>query len=646
MTTSFNAIPDRIFEALWSFPPFSLLEVQEVERIAPIAAVKVVVKGDCLWNIGDAPGEMVQFLARGRVEYRWIVDGNEELVDVRDVGDTLGLTALLDGNTHRVSAVAVEDSLLYCFPWEEIKPLIDANNRARNYVRRHLMWGTRIGRAITKSSPEADETPLKAHVEGAKVITPRAIDRLLTCFPDDPISKAAELVVAKRVPSILVIDENRHPVGIVTSNILVKQVIVSGKSPELPVRKIMAKPVVTVAPGSSATAAILLILRERIGQVCVTESGTPDSPALDVFTQKDLMTSNEQHPAALIREIRLASDTVRLREICDDFAKIALGYLESRLSGILLGQIAAELYDELVSRLMEFARAELVAEGQRIPKFPWAWIAVGSDGRREQVLRTDMDNAIVFQSIDPETDEKHREALINLAKKVIQGLVDCGFSRCQGGVMASNPRWCKTNQEWLKELEQAGENPDGERLLRALILCDLRYVSGDKSLCDQLREKIFATAQNQSVLQLRVAEAAVENPPPLNFWGNFVVEKKGGHAGEFDIKARGLSPLRDAARALVLKYNLRHYYSTGGRWQELRDSQPEIAEVAELAIDAYDELLSLRILIGLRHGDAGRYLEPKKLTKLQRARLSNVFDVIRIVHAKVRSEFPIAEIKR
>ncbi|MGD7652535.1 MAG: DUF294 nucleotidyltransferase-like domain-containing protein [Verrucomicrobiales bacterium] len=646
MGTQYNAIPDRIFEALWSFPPFSLLDVSEVERIAPLASVHVHVKGDYLWKIDDLPGEIVQFLARGRVEYRWFVDGVEELVDVRDIGDTLGLTAMLDGNAHRVSAVAVEDSLLYCFPWDEIKPLIDANNRARNYVRRHLMWGTRVGRAITKPSSDVDEAPLRAHVEGAKVIKPRPLDRLLTCHPEDPASKAAELVVAKRVPSILVIDEDRHPVGIVTSNILVKQIIVSGKSPDIPVRKIMARPVVTVAPGSSATAAILLILRERIGQVCVTENGTPDSPALDVFTQKDLMTANDRHPAALIREIRLAPDTVRLREICDDFAKIALGYLESRLSGILLGQISAEVYDELVMRLIEFARAEMADEGHRMPKFPWAWIAVGSDGRREQVLRTDMDNAIVFKSIDPETDELHREALLMLAGKVVQGLVDCGFSRCQGGVMASNPRWCKTYDEWIAELDRAGANPDGEPLLRALILYDLRYVTGNKKLCDQLREQIFADAEKQSLLQLRVAEAAVETPPPLNFWGNFVVEKKGGRAGEFDIKARGLSPLRDAARALVLKYNLSHYHSTGGRWQDLRDHQPQIAEVAELAMDAYDELLSLRILTGLRRGDAGRYLEPEKLTKLQRARLSNVFDIQRMVQAKVRSEFPIDAIGR
>jgi CBS domain-containing protein len=636
-----NVIPGRITEALTSFPPFSLLHAEEVERIAPLAEVQVLVEGDSLWRQGDSPGDDVRFLARGRVEYRWLVDNTEELVDVRDVGDILGLTALLDGNPHRVSAIAVEDSLLYCLPWAEVKGLIEGNDRARNYVRRHLMWGTRVGRSVPKPTGELGEGLLRAHVEGNKVIEPRPLDRLLTCHPDDPVSKAAELIVAKRVPSILVVNEERHPVGIVTSNILVKQIIVSGKSAELPVRKIMAKPVFTVPPQSSATAAILIILRERIGQVCVTEDGTPHSPALDVFTQKDLMAANDQHPAALIREIRLASNAVRLREVCDDLAGIAQNYLESRISGILLGQIVAEIYDELVMRLIEMARAELAEEGVRLPKIPWAWIAVGSDGRREQVLRTDMDNAIVFAAKDPETDEANRKILLQLAEKVITGLVACGFSRCQGGVMASNPRWCRTHEEWRVELKNAGSNPEGDNLLRALILYDLRYVSGNKEICDQLREDIFKSAHEQTMLQRAVAEAAVENPPPLNFWGKFVVEKKGGHAGEFDIKARSLSPIRDAARALVLKYQLTQYHSTGGRWQELREKQPHLEEVAQLAIDAYDELLSLRIQTGLRRGDSGRYLEPEKLTKLQRARLSNVFDIQRMVQAVVRTEFQL-----
>ena len=85
--------------------------------------------------------------------------------------------------------------------------------------------------------------------------------------------------------------------------------------------------------------------------------------------------------------------------------------------------------------------AELVKSGVKLPSIPWAWLSVGSDGRREQTLRTDMDNALVFAGSETaEADESHREIFLKLANKVIAKMVECGFSRCRGGVMASNPK--------------------------------------------------------------------------------------------------------------------------------------------------------------------------------------------------------------
>ena len=125
----------------------------------------------------------------------------------------------------------------------------------------------------------------------------------------------------------------------------------------------------------------------------------------------------------------------------------------------------------------------------------------------------------------------------------------------------------------------------------------------------------------------------------MNFFGKFVVERRGGREVEFDIKARGLAPLRDAARILALKHGLKRHYSTGGRWNEIHDSVPRLSEVAALARDCYDVLIRLRTLTGLRRGDAGRFLDPSTLTKLERAQLANVFDVVRMVQQSVRVEF-------
>jgi len=641
--TAPNLIPDRIANALRQFPPFSMFEEPAVRELAAHANVQVLTQGDPAWMQGDPPGDEVLFLARGRVEYFTRTGDRTELIDVRDVGDTLGLSALHEGEPYRVTALAAEDSILYALSWPLVRELLNTHDQARYYVRRHLFWGTRVGRSVPDSGLEPSGSSvniLEAHLKGAHTITPRPPERLLCCRPETPVREAARLMAAKRMPSILVTDELRRPLGILTGNDLVKEIVVEGTDSSRPVSAIMSSPVVTVSRSSSTTAATLIMLRERISQVCVTEDGSPDTPALDVCTQKDLLAQSGRHPAGFIHELRLAHAPARFREICDDIEQMSRTYLEAGISGLLLGEICAELYDELIRRLIDISLAEMTDEGLPLLDIPWAWIAVGSDGRREQVLRTDMDNALVFAaSGSQEQDQKNRSFFLNLAGRIIQRLVDAGFARCQGGVMASNPNWCKTDAEWISELTDTDLLNNGTRLLRALILYDLRYVAGDRALSDTLRQTIFEAAGTSPAIQKYMAEMITATPPPLNFFGKFVVEKKGGNEGEFDIKKRGLVPLRDAARLFAFHFGLRQHYSTGGRWLEIASAQPEMKETALLAREGYDLLLRIRTLTGLQRGDAGRFIDPESLTRLQRGQLVNVFDVQRMVQASVRVRF-------
>ncbi|MDR2676138.1 MAG: DUF294 nucleotidyltransferase-like domain-containing protein [Opitutaceae bacterium] len=642
-----NPIPGRVADAFRRFPPFSMLPETVTAGLAEHASIWVVPMGDFIWKQGAHPGGEVMFLAQGRVEYTWENDGRTERVDVRDVGDVLGLSALVRGEPFRVTAQAVEDCMLYGLPWPLFKDELDRHDEARNYVRRHLFWAVRVGSQIEYSEPTESRVAgrakniLQAHLDGAQLVQPRPLERLLTCQPGDTIAEAAALMSAKRVPSILVVDAARRPLGIVSGNSLVKNVIVDAMPKDTPVSRIMASPVCTISPRTSAMAASLLMLRERIGQVCVTEDGTPGTPALDVCTHKDLLAQSSHHPTGLLYEIRVAKSPARFRELCDETEQIVREYLGAGASAIYVGQICAELYDELTARLIDLSIDELAAEGAALPRATaWAWMSVGSDGRREQLLRTDMDNGLVFApSGTPAGDEAARQVFLKLAAKVIDKLVAAGFARCQGGVMALNPRWCRTTAEWTAEIESFDAGIDGAALLRATVLYDLRFVAGERALCDLLRERIYATASANQPLQHRLAGLIVDNTPPLNFIGRFVIEKLGGGGGEFDLKNRGMAPLRDAARLFSLRHKLSRRYSTGGRWDELRRAVPRCGELAALARDAYDQLLRLRTLNGLRRGDSGRHLDPESLTKLERAQLANVFDVVRTVQQAVRMEF-------
>lgn len=642
-----NLIPDRIAATLRRFPPFSMLPWSAIDELSQLSHVHVRVAGEKLWAQGDPPGTELYVLVRGRVEYIITTDGQAERVAVRDEGDLLGLTPLLRAQPTRTTAAIVEDTILYGLPWQRLQRLLADNDDARHYVNRHLFWTTRLG-GETETMPAPEDggisgrakNILQAHLAGGKVIQPRALERLLTCSPDTPIRDAAITMATRRVPSVLVVDPERRPLGIVTQSAIVKHVVAGETARDAPVVGVMASPVITVSSLSSATAAILLMLRERIGQVCVTEDGTPATPALDVFTNKDLLAQSGHHPAGLLREFRHARTVARLRELCDEVEEITESYLDANVSAIFLGQICAELYDELLQRLLELATAELTAAGVTLPRVPWAWLSVGSDGRREQTLRTDMDNALVFAAVaDPSDNEANRARFLQLTTLVVDMLVECGFTRCQGGVMASNPRWCRTDVEWRAEIDEIAISTESEVLFRGIVLYDLRYVAGDAAIVRPIRQAIIDSVRNNAWLQRRLAELVIETPPPLNFWGNFVVERKGDRVGEFDLKGRALAPLRDAARLLALKNNQLRRYSTGGRWEDLRRNVPHLAELAKVAREAYDVLLTLRLTTALQRHDSGRFVDPSKLTKLEKARLAHAFDVVRMVQTHVRLAF-------
>lgn len=648
MSSPRNVIPIRIAEALKQFPPFSMLSADAVRDLATDAFVSMIPEKEVVWRQGERPGEEVHFLARGRVEYWWNHDGQSERVDVRDVGDVLGLSAHMRGEAFRVTARAAEDSLIYSLSWKALKPLIEQSDAARNYVRRHLFWVVRVGHAIDATVPDDEPVSgrakniLQAHLDGAQLVQPRPIERLVTCAPQTSLLEAANKMVERKVSSVLVVDEARRPVGLVTAPMMVKASVVESVPRDTPVDAIMNRHVATVSPRASATAAILIMLRERVNQVCITEDGTPETAALDICTHKDLLAQNGHHPAGLLRELRDARTPARFRELCDEIEAIARSYLEAGVSAIYVGQICAELYDELVQRLLILELEALETAGEKLPDVPWAWMSVGSDGRREQLLRTDMDNAMVFASTgDAARDEEHRKRFVAFNERIIENLTFAGFARCQGGVMAGNPRWCRTLPEWCDEIQNLQDARHADALLRATILFDLRYVAGDASLCASLREEVFRSVKVDTRLQRALAEQVIDSTPPLNFIGRLVVEAFGGKDEELDLKSRGMAPLRDAARLFSLKYDLRRRHSTGGRWSELERMVSHRAEMANQARDAYDFLLRLRTLNGLRRGDSGRHLDPSTLNKLERSQLSSVFDVVRNVQQAVKVEFQL-----
>jgi CBS domain-containing protein len=282
------------------------------------------------------------------------------------------------------------------------------------------------------------------------------------------------------------------------------------------------------------------------------------------------------------------------------------------------------------------------ADGRGNPPALFDWLALGSQGRGEQLLRTDQDNALIFEDVPEAQYNTVKDYFLQLANYVTEYLQVVGFDYCPADMMASNPKWCLPVSKWRDQFSQWMSEITAENMLNTSIFFDFRGVWGDGSLPDKLTTHIFSELTNPSKRFLAsLAQVAIDNPSPLTFFRNFVVERSGEHKDQFDLKSRAMRPLTDAARVLMLEARQGGVNNTFRRFEALAKLEPQNATLYQDAAEAYEVLIRLRTTMGLRRGDSGRFLKPAELGKIQRLLLRNSFTPVKDVQTLLEMRFQL-----
>ena len=190
-----------------------------------------------------------------------------------------------------------------------------------------------------------------------------------------------------------------------------------------------------------------------------------------------------------------------------------------------VSRVVTSVADAVHRRLAELAEQRLGP-----PPAPYAWVSLGSQARHELTLGSDQDHAIV-RAGGPD------DYYAALAEDVTAGLERCGYARCDGDVMATNPRWRGTIEEWRREFAHWLDQPTPESILHAGIFFDMRAVHGDTALVDRLREPVVAAAPQAQRFLAYLTKHAVDNEPPLGLFRGLVVHTEGSHRDELDVTA-------------------------------------------------------------------------------------------------------------
>jgi CBS domain-containing protein len=418
--------------------------------------------------------------------------------------------------------------------------------------------------------------------------------------PETTVTEAARAMREAGASAALVTSE---PPGIVTHRDLGERVLAAGLGLETPVRTVMSGPLEPFPEAMPVFEALRRMLELGVHHLPVARGAR----VVAILRDTDLIRHQLRSPLPLLDRIEAIE---QLADTPPDYSREVASIAETLFTGGLgvaqIARVLSTLSDALVRRLLTLAEGELGP-----PPCPYAWVVLGSEGRREQVLLSDQDNALVYQ-------EEVNGAVgyfASLAELVVDGLIRAGFPRCSGGYMAT--RWCKPLAAWEGLFSRWVGVPEPQALLEAQIFLDFRSVHGALSL--EPLDRTLVVGGRSALFLHNLARAALRFRPPLGPLGRIRTQE-----GAIDLKVGGIAAIVMLARVYSLAAGAAPR-STLGRFEAAADAGALSPAGAEILGESFRFLTRLRLQEQLRALRAGE--EPSNrvrldgLTPLERTRL-------------------------
>ncbi len=436
----------------------------------------------------------------------------------------------------------------------------------------------------------------------------------ITCPPELGLVEMARRMKTANISGIVVVDHDT-PVGIVTLRDLRNLIAdVGNKIETLTVGEVMKTGLITIRTGDYLFKAIFLMAKHNIHRLVVVDEC---DRLFGVITDTDLLRIQIRTPLYLVQEIESATAIEDLRLISSKMTGMLQYAVKTTADAQSLIQLISHFNDALTRRLIYLLDG---CHNVRLP-IGAAFLALGSEGREEQTLRTDQDNAIVYR--DNLTSEEKLETQ-RFAERIVSALEFVGVPLCPGKMMANNPDWCHSLSEWKQLTERWIKMPGADETVHFGVFQDLRVLHGEKSLEDELRNHISEYVRGNSIFFPCMARNIVRFKPPIGMFGRLLVEKKGEQRGKLDLKKGGLFALTKGISLIALESGIMGG-TTWSKLERLQTLQLVSDQDLEIIRDAFSFLTRLRLekqLIALSSGEEpGNSVDPLNLTEREREQL-------------------------
>lgn len=609
-------------QELARYTPFSQMAVADLDFFLSHAEQLYFAPGEVL--VEPASGEVTQlfFIRRGAVS------GKRGLADLSggafqyETGDLFPISAAMARRAVTATYEATTDTFVLALPTAVMQTLAQKSVPFADFLNRRVLKFLELSRQALQVAYSSQtlaeqslETPLGELARRAPV----------TCRPHTPLREALTEMHQRRIGSMLVTGERGEPLGILSREDILGKVTLQGVALETPISAVMVAPVHHLTHEHTAEDAALLMSRHTIRHVPITREGV----VIGIVSERDLFAMQRLSLKHVSTSIRGAADVDTLKLVAQDIRRFARSLLSQGVQARQLTALISHLNDVLTERLLELKAAQHGVDLTRL-----CWLALGSEGRSEQTIATDQDNALILP--DDITAPQRQQARA-FARDVNEALDACGYPLCRGGIMAGNPACCLTLREWRERFSQWIEHGAPQDLLNASIYFDFRPLAGDLGLAQALRSEVNVAASRVPRFLKQMALNALTRIPPLSWVGGIAADDR----GRIDLKLQGTAIFVDAARLYALSRGLA---ATGTR-ERLEAAGPVLGvEVAEYEawVRGFEFLQMLRLQIQLERvatGEEPNHIVVDSLNDIDRRILKEAFRVARTLQQRIQLDY-------
>jgi CBS domain-containing protein len=579
--------------------PFNRLDDFHLEKLVEALDVTYFKKDEVILSAGKKP-EYLYFIIKGVVQEIH----EEEIVSAYAHHEYFDPITLIENNVKH-NFVTSQETICYALPRELFLSVMYENEEMESFFFQSI--SKKLNTSMEHEQSKEFVNFMVAKVKDAYLQKPIILDENETIF------NAVNILKGNRGSSLLV--QGKDELGIVTDTDFREKIILNRMSFDESISKIATFGIKTVDAEDFLFNAQIQMNKYGVKRLIAME----DEEIIGVLDLIALTSFFASHTYSVMMELDKTNTIEELKIASEKFVRVVRTFYAKGVKVRYISKVISQLNNKLFAKLFEFLAPQELQEQS-------ALIIMGSEGRGEQILRTDQDNALIISNDCPVSKEEIEKFTHNFTEH----LVDFGYPRCDGNIMVSNPYWRKTTDEFERTIKDWINSTNEENLINLAIFYDSLCVAGDKYLLIQLKEHLSSESKKMGMFYTFFAKPVLNFATPLSMFANFVVDKK-EHKDELDIKKGGIFPIVHGVRALALEKNITRT-NTVHRLKELNDIGLLDREFTSELIESFTFLLSLRLKFRLEKIDAkedlDNYINPNKLNTLEKDLLRDSFKIV------------------